>query len=65
MRPDTGTVWFEGKELGRSIFLEKLVKRSSGSKKYRLKCNKCGAQRDYWVSQIMTGSWEVCEHDLD
>lgn len=57
--------WYVGKMLGRSIELVELTKKSSGHKKFKLQCIKCGATSEKWVSQINSGSWEVCEHDLD
>jgi len=57
--------WYVGKELGKSIFLAERLLKSGGNQKFKLACKKCNATKDVWTSQIYTGGWKVCEHDLD
>lgn len=51
--------------LGNSVKVVEYIKRNVGNSKLLLRCSKCGRESQEWESQIISGEWEVCEHDLD
>lgn len=51
--------------LGNSVKVVEYIKRNVGNSKLLLRCSKCGRESQEWESQITSGEWEVCEHDLD
>lgn len=57
--------WYVGKRIGQSIIIMKRTMRSRNHRKFLLECEQCDAKKEVWTSQLGSGNWSVCEHDLD
>jgi hypothetical protein len=51
--------------LGKKLGVIKIIGdfQKNGHRKFLLKCDICGSEKEIWYSQYANGNWNVCEHD--
>lgn len=47
-----------------TIYISEELGSVAGRRRFVLKCDICEKEKKVWLTQISSGTWNVCEHDV-